>query len=84
METVTPQVRRQAWLAAGAGLVAGAALIVWWAKHPHPKLHSLETMLDEFSESLSGFRGIMRRAAAAADEGLALVDDVRRHLPDQH
>ena len=83
METVTPHGHKRAWLAASAGLVAGAALFVWWSKYPHPKLDSLESMLDECSRSLSGFRGIMRRAAVAADEGLSLVDDVRRNLSDK-
>ena len=83
MGNVTPDAPRQVWLAAAAGLVAGGALIVWWSRHPHPRLNSVDAVLDEFSQSLSAFRGLVRRAAAAADEGLALVDDVRRHLPDQ-
>ena len=60
------------------GALAGAVVTaVCLTDRGRGNMARLDGALDELTEALARFRGTIRRASAAADEGRALVDDVK-------
>ena len=60
------------------GALAGAVVTaVCLTDRGQGSMARLDDALDELTEALARFRGTIRKASAAADEGRALVDDVK-------